>query len=103
MYFIKTEIDLQGGASYTIAGVSQVLSVPYALHAKTAETVTEGIEETDPLFTASPASGIQSEDILNWDTSHSWGNHADAGYISKETQTLTVDGRQVDSKRMVLL
>ncbi|OBX22181.1 MULTISPECIES: Lcl C-terminal domain-containing protein [Bizionia] len=40
-YFIKTETDPTGGASYTITGTSQLLSVPYALHAKTAESVTE--------------------------------------------------------------
>jgi uncharacterized protein (TIGR02145 family) len=39
-YFIKTETDPSGGTNYTIAGTSQLLSVPYALHAKTAETVT---------------------------------------------------------------
>ena len=39
-YFIKTEIDPTGGTSYTITGTSQLLSVPYALHAKTAESVT---------------------------------------------------------------
>ncbi len=38
-YFIKTETDPTGGSNYTITGVSQLLSVPYALHAKTAETV----------------------------------------------------------------
>lgn len=32
-YFIKTEIDPAGGSSYTISGTSQLLSVPYALHA----------------------------------------------------------------------
>lgn len=41
-YFIKTETDPAGGISYTITGISQLLSVPYALHAKTAETVTGG-------------------------------------------------------------
>src|SRR5690554_4506774 len=51
-YFIKTETDPTGGTSYTITGTSQLLSVPYALHAKTAETVTGGITETDPVFTA---------------------------------------------------
>jgi hypothetical protein len=37
-YFIKTETDLSasGGTNYTITGTSQLLSVPYALHAKTA-------------------------------------------------------------------
>jgi uncharacterized protein (TIGR02145 family) len=37
-FFIKTEIDLLGGTNYTQSGTSQLLSVPYALHAKTAET-----------------------------------------------------------------
>jgi hypothetical protein len=40
VYFIKTETDPTGGTSYTITGTSQLLSVPYALHAKTAESVT---------------------------------------------------------------
>jgi len=65
-YFVKTEIDLDGsvgGLVYTIAATSQLVSVPYALHAKTAETVTN---ETDPLFVASPANGITSGDIINW-------------------------------------
>lgn len=33
-YFIKTETDPTGGTAYTIAGTSQLLSVPYALFAK---------------------------------------------------------------------
>jgi hypothetical protein len=41
-YFIKTEIDPLGGTSYTINGTSQLLSVPYALHSKTAETISAG-------------------------------------------------------------
>ena len=34
-YFIKTETDPTGGENYTITGTSQLLSVPYALYAKT--------------------------------------------------------------------
>ncbi|MCG2417659.1 hypothetical protein K8089_01400 [Aequorivita sp. F47161] len=33
-YFIKTETDPTGGTSYSISGTSQLLSVPYALYAK---------------------------------------------------------------------
>jgi hypothetical protein len=33
-YFIKTEIDPTGGESYSIIGTSQLLSVPFALYAK---------------------------------------------------------------------
>src|SRR3970040_363591 len=36
-YFIETQVDVAGGANYNIIGISQLLSVPYALHAKTAE------------------------------------------------------------------
>lgn len=33
-YFLKTETDPNGGSDYTIVGVSQMLSVPYALYAE---------------------------------------------------------------------
>jgi hypothetical protein len=39
LYFVKTEIDPLGGANYTIIGTSQLLSVPYAMHANTASNV----------------------------------------------------------------
>jgi hypothetical protein len=34
-YFIKTETDPTGGSSYSIAGASQIMSVPFAMYAKT--------------------------------------------------------------------
>ena len=33
-YFIKTETDPTGGSSYTITGTSQLMSVPFAMYAK---------------------------------------------------------------------
>ena len=38
-YFIEVELDPTGGTAYTISGTSQLLSVPYALHAPVADTV----------------------------------------------------------------
>ncbi len=35
-YYIKTEIDTDGGTRYNISSDSQILSVPYALHSTTA-------------------------------------------------------------------
>ena len=64
-YFIKTETDPTGGSIYTITGTSQFMSVPYALHAKTAENVTGNINEIDPIYTASEAANITNLDILN--------------------------------------
>ncbi len=37
-YFVKTETDPAGGTNYTISGTSQLLSVPYALHAKNTDS-----------------------------------------------------------------
>ena len=51
-YFIQAEIDTTGGTIYTIIGTTQMLSVPYALHAKTAEAFSGKIAETDPAFAA---------------------------------------------------
>ena len=41
-YFIKTETDPTGGTMYTITGTSQLMSVPYALHANTADSIIGG-------------------------------------------------------------
>jgi hypothetical protein len=38
-YFIKTEIDFNGGTNYTITGTTQLLSVPYSFYSSTSETV----------------------------------------------------------------
>ena len=61
-YFIHSGIDPEGGTDYTINGVSPVLSVPYALHATTADSLSGEVEESDPVFAASVAAGITSED-----------------------------------------
>ncbi len=75
-FFIMTETDPTGGTDYTITGTSQLLSVPYALHSKTAESISGGITETDPVFAASPANAISTGNIANWNTAYGWGNHA---------------------------
>jgi hypothetical protein len=36
-YFLKSETDPTGGTNYSISGISQLLSVPYALHSQTAD------------------------------------------------------------------
>jgi hypothetical protein len=41
-YFIKTATDASGGSNYTITGTSQLMSVPYALYAKTSGSSTPG-------------------------------------------------------------
>jgi hypothetical protein len=67
-YFIETKVDVAGGANYNIIGITQLLSVPYALHAKTAERIV-GSNSSNPYkalivpFTSSRS--IASTDINN--------------------------------------
>lgn len=92
-YFLKTEIDPQGGANYTITAVSELLTVPYAFHAKTAEELAGGISETDPLYGASTASGITETDTSRWNSKLDAFSEADplfsssvaAGILSSDT------------------
>ena len=44
--------------------------------------------ETDPVFAASDAAGIGASDITNWNTAYGWGNHANGGYLTAESDTL---------------
>ncbi len=68
-YFIKTEVATEAPlTTYTITGVSQLLSVPYALSAKTAESYTE----TDPVYTAwdkSTGISITSSQVTDFESS----------------------------------
>jgi hypothetical protein len=54
-------------------------SVAYALRCTTCEYA-KTYNETDPVFTSSPAAVISTTDISNWNTAHGWGDHALAGY-----------------------
>lgn len=47
--------------------------------------------ETDPVFGASPAAGITSTQISNWDIAYGWDDHSLAGYLTSYTETDTLD------------
>lgn len=86
-HFIKTEIDPAGGTNYSITQTSELLSVPYALHANTADSVAGGMAETDPIYAADPASGITNSDITNWNNKLS--TEVD-GSVTNEIQSLSL-------------
>ena len=66
-YFIKTETDPNGATNYTISGTSQLMSVPYALYAKTSgngvgpqgPAGNDGIDGVDGAIGATGAAGPQ--------------------------------------------
>jgi hypothetical protein len=63
-YFIQTEMDPTGGDTYTLTGASQLLSVPYALHSKTAGSVTETQSLADVVALSNSANG-QLKDVTD--------------------------------------
>ncbi|MFH0842171.1 MAG: fibrobacter succinogenes major paralogous domain-containing protein [Bacteroidota bacterium] len=89
-YYLLVETDPSGGSAYTEMGTTQLLSVPYARHARFADTAII-YNEIDPVFILHPSYGISSENIDDWTEANSWGNHATAGYVP-ETRTLTING-----------
>lgn len=72
-YFIKTETDPTGGTTYTITGTNQLLSVPYALFAKTAASATE-------------VDGDVTNEIQNIDEVLTEGNNAAGNSINNVSQ-----------------
>ena len=60
-YFVENGIDVSGGTTYSVMGTSQLLSVPYALHAKSAENVANDlVDDAD----ADPTNELQDWSTL---------------------------------------
>jgi len=47
-YFVEISVDINGGTSYSVLGTSQLLSVPYALYAQTADNaINDQVDDAD--------------------------------------------------------
>ena len=87
-YYLKVGMDVTGGTNFLTMGTTQLLSVPYALYAKSAGSVSGGASETDPLFSASVANGITVTDTTNWNNKQ---NQLIAG------SNITINGNTISS------
>jgi len=67
IYFIKIEMDPTGGTSFQLMGTSQLLSVPYALHARTVEV--DNVDDADN----DPANEIQTLNLDGYELNLSNG------------------------------
>lgn len=75
-YFLETAIDSAGGEDYLILGTSQLLSVPFALHARTVEI--DNVNDGD----ISPYNEIQSLSLNNNTLSIENGNSVEINTLS---------------------
>ena len=65
-YFLKSEVDPTGGFNYSVSGTHEILSVPYALHALTADSIAGIRQMVDSLMAKYPAIQISTTDINKW-------------------------------------
>jgi hypothetical protein len=99
-YFLKTETDPAGGTNYTIAGVTQPLSVPYSSYAKTSEIA---ITEFDPVYSGSVAGGITASDITDWNNKLETEIDGDPQNELQDIANVLDKGNNADGKNIVSL
>lgn len=66
IHFIRIEVDVDSDGKIDNTLTNQIISVPYAIHAHSADKLTSPINESDPLYAHSSASGITQVDTANW-------------------------------------
>ena len=69
-YFLETSVDLFSSGQWSVIGTSQLMSVPYAFHSNTSDSIVGGINslEIDPLFSSSVANSITAADTARWNS-----------------------------------
>lgn len=83
-YYAEVSADETGGTSYSVLGTQQLISVPYALYAKTAENVTnDQVDDAD----ADPTNEIQDISLTGTDLTISSGSTVDLSVIQDGTGT----------------
>lgn len=90
-YFLQTDIDPSGGTEYRVITISQIVSVPYSIQARTAERLTGTIPETDPVFDTSLAKGISGRDIAYWNLKPDYYSETDPIFKASVAHSITAE------------
>jgi hypothetical protein len=83
-YFVEVAADQTGGTNYSLLGTQQLMSVPYALYANTAENVTnDQVDDAD----ADPTNELQDISLSGTDLSITNGSTVDLSVLQDGTGT----------------
>lgn len=96
-YRLKVEANVNGENIYDIVGTSQLLSVPYALHAKTAEQIVKGIIDEPGKITGKHYIGelFGGGIVFYIDSSHEHGLIVSMCNLSNEFQFSNVVNKEI--------
>lgn len=78
-FFLKLEMDPAGGTSYQALGTSQLLSVPYALHATTVETEGQTLSVDGQNISISNGNTIETPGFWNQNGNYLYYNDGNVG------------------------
>jgi hypothetical protein len=114
VFFVKTELDPAGGTAWQFMGTSQLLSVPYALHAKTSDTPglpgpvgPQGPPGLQGQAGTSSCGTINSGDgrIVMYNATHAWGygfNETSGSFFYNLTLSGTLLGALASDSNIVI-
>jgi hypothetical protein len=104
-YYLEVSMDPTGGNNFLIMGTTQLLSVPYAMHSRTADSIVGGnFSETDPVFGLSVSSGITSLDTSSWNNKLDSFVESDPLYSSSASSGITTgDTSNWNNKQNLLI
>ncbi|KAB1065592.1 DUF1566 domain-containing protein [Salibacter halophilus] len=83
-FYLQTEVDFEGGSNYELLGVTQLVSVPYSLHAGTADSVINGFDGQYSSLSGTPTNVSSFTNDAGYLTSEQDGD------ATNELQVLTI-------------
>jgi hypothetical protein len=101
-YFIKIEMDENGGSNYTLIGTSQLVSVPYSLYAKEAGNGTQWSDTTNNIYYTSGKVAIGSSNpqaLLQVNNSSRIGHNV---LITGETPTIRMSDTALTGNGVII-
>lgn len=90
-FFLQLDMDINGGSAYETISVTQLLSVPYAMHAAIADSLITAWE-TDPVFSDAVAFHVSAADTVTWNQDTDPANELQQLSIHEDTLFLTGGG-----------